>query len=43
MIRKLWCRLFGHKRGKRLGLPVNNVQTYYCSRCRAEWTRKVKK
>lgn len=43
LIAKTHCHLFKHRRGKRLGLPENGIQVYYCPRCRKEWSRKVAK
>lgn len=45
MIAKLWCRLFGHKRGRRVHQESPYDGTTYCfacPRCKATWTRKVK-
>lgn len=52
MLKKLWCRWLGHKRGKRLFTVNANdangqrtadlVSRFVCPRCGTEWTRKVK-
>lgn len=41
MIRRLICRLFGHKRGKLRGI-VAGYRNIYCPRCGAEWSRRVR-
>ena len=46
-LNRLWCRAFGHKRGRRLGMAVTTAdgkraQIYQCSRCLTTWVRKVK-
>ncbi len=38
MIARLLCKLFGHRRGKR----VDGTDTIACPRCNATWTRKIK-
>lgn len=45
MFAKLYCRLFGHRRGKRVGAAtdiINGATTFYCPRCNTRWTRKTK-
>lgn len=42
MFKKLICKLFGHKRGKRKGMYEGRVEIA-CPRCTSTWTRKVKK
>ena len=47
MIGKLLCKLFGHKRGKKvsgMGLDDGTLfRSYACPRCAATWTRKVRR
>ena len=46
MIGKLMCKLFGHKRGKKIGEQGSAegvTATYECPRCSATWTRKVRR
>lgn len=43
LIGKLLCKMFGHKRGRIVGLRVSiGEQIYRCPRCNATWARKVK-
>jgi len=46
MIARLICRLFGHRRGKRVGITASGgrglVAEFRCPRCSATWTRKDK-
>lgn len=48
MINRLLCRLFGHKRGKRVvytvgGPEADGEREYQCPRCEATWTRKIRR
>mgnify|MGYP001590195303 CR=1 FL=1 len=40
MFKRLQCKLFGHKRGKRVAATATHI-AYQCPRCLAQWTRKV--
>lgn len=37
MFLRIWCRIFGHRRGVRV-----NTETVRCPRCDAHWSRKAK-
>jgi hypothetical protein len=48
ILAKLHCRLFGHRRGKRIVYTVGGPESdgereYRCPRCEATWTRKIRK
>jgi len=44
MLKKLLCKIKGHKRAKNLGtLPEDPLRHYFkCPRCGAQWSRKIK-
>lgn len=45
ILKRLLCKLFGHKRGRNITMPavalVSNKRDYQCPRCTETWTRKV--
>lgn len=47
-MKRLLCWLFGHKRGRRVVYTVGGPESdgereFYCPRCSATWTRKIRK
>jgi hypothetical protein len=41
---RLWCRLAGHRRGKRVAEASDTVRiVLQCGRCGKQWTRKARK
>lgn len=46
MIARLYCKLFGHRRGIRIERPETETMvglfSYRCPRCGASWSRKAK-
>jgi transposase-like protein len=43
ILRRLICRLKGHKRGKKLAPTSTTHNRFECQRCGAQWERKARK
>lgn len=44
VIARLWCKLTGHKRGRRVAEASDTVRVVLaCGRCGTTWTRKRRK
>jgi hypothetical protein len=42
MIARLICRLFGHRRGRRISSVLSSIKRFECPRCKATWERKAR-
>ena len=43
ILRRIICRVKGHKRGKKCALTTPTHNWYECPRCHTVWSRKARK